>query len=95
MIARNNITIDNYMLYNNIPVIDLHGENKEVAILKTKEFISDNLKLRNYIIQIVHGIGEGILKEEIHKFLKTDKRVAAYKLDLFNQGITVVELTDA
>ena len=72
MIEKNNINIDNYILYNNIPTIDLHGETKEVAVLKVKEFIEDNIKLKNFLIAIVHGIGEGVLKEEIHKYLKTD-----------------------
>ena len=92
MIQRNNINIDNYILYNNIPTIDLHGEDKVTAVMRTKEFINDNLKQNSYLIQIVHGIGEGILKEEIHKYLKKENRVKAYKLDLFNEGITVVEL---
>ena len=92
MIERNNINIDNYILYNDLPTIDLHGEDKITAVMKTKEFITDNLKLKNYVIEIVHGVGEGILKNEIHKYLKTDKRVKDYRLDLFNQGMTIVEL---
>ena len=31
--------IDNYMLYSNLPSIDLHGMNKVFAVIKVKEFI--------------------------------------------------------
>ena len=84
--------IDNYMLFNNLPTIDLHGEDKITAIIKTKEFINDSLKLKNDLIVIIHGIGKGILKNEIHKYLKTNRNVINYKLDIFNKGVTIVEL---
>ena len=83
---------DNYMLYKNLPTIDLHGEDRIGAIVKTKEFINDNIKLKNKLIIVIHGIGKGILKTEIHKYLKTDKNVLNYKLDIFNKGITIIEL---
>lgn len=84
--------IDNYMLYTNIPLIDLHGNDRYSAIYLANEFINDNFKLNNKLVKIVHGKGEGILKDELHKFLKTKKEVKEYKLDLFNSGITIVEL---
>lgn len=84
--------IDNYMLYSNIPELDLHGEDRYGALIKAKEFISDNNKLNIKLIKIVHGIGEGILKTEIHKYLKTEQLVKNYKLDIFNQGVTIIEL---
>ena len=30
--------------------------------------------------------------EEIHKYLKNNKKVISYKLDLFNDGVTIVEI---
>lgn len=84
--------IENYMLYKNIPELDLHGENRFTGVLLANEFINDNQKLGNNLVKIVHGIGTGILKEEIHKFLKHNKKVLAYKIDIFNQGVTIVEI---
>ena len=84
--------IDNYMLYKNLPTLDLHGENRCNALVLTEEFIKDNLRLGNKLIIIIHGIGQGILKENIHKFLKTKKEVKAYKTDIFNPGVTIIEL---
>lgn len=84
--------IDNYMLYKNLPTLDLHGETRFSARVLLEEFISNNITLKNNLIIVVHGIGTGILKEEIHKYLKTNKKVKAYKTDIFNQGATIVEL---
>lgn len=74
------------------PYIDLHGLTKIEAIVKTNEFINDNIKLRNFNIIIIHGKGSGILKEGIHEFLKKDKRVIEFKTDNFNDGITIVKI---
>ena len=68
--------IDNYILYSNLPSIDLHGMDKVFAIIKVKDFINDNYKLKN----------------EVHKYLKSSDLVVSYKVDLFNDGVTVVEL---
>ena len=84
--------IDNYMLFDNLPAIDLHGEDSISAIIKTDEFFNDNLKLKNKLVVVIHGVGKGILKREIHKFLKKDKRVLKYRIDAFNPGMTIVEL---
>lgn len=84
--------IDSYFLYKNLPTLDLHGQDRYSAVLLTKEFINDNIKLGNKLIIIVHGIGEGILKGEIHKSLKTNRKVKVFKTDMFNPGATIIEL---
>ena len=80
------------MISSNIPTIDLHGEYKESAIILTKEFINDNITLKNEYVCIIHGIGKDILREAIHNYLKKDKRVNSYKRDFFNPGCTIVKL---
>ncbi len=77
----------------NLPKLDLHGENREITRILVKNFLEDNYKLGNMTILIVHGIGEGILKKEVHKVLRNDKKVKEYGLDMFNPGCTVVKLT--
>ncbi len=84
--------INSYFLFKNIPSIDLHGENKESAIILLNEFICDNIMLKNSIIKVVHGKGEYILKNAVHSFLKTNKYVKSYKTDMFNSGVTIVEI---
>lgn len=79
-------------LYSNLPTIDLHGETREVAVILVKNFISDNMKLKNEKIVVVHGKGTGIVRKAVHNALKSDKRVSSFKLDNFNDGQTIIEL---
>ncbi len=82
-------------MYTNIyPTIDLHGEYAFSAEYLTKEFINDNIALKNKKICIIHGIGEGILKNAVHEVLKNDKRIKEYKTDFMNPGCTLVELKE-
>ena len=77
---------------NSIPTLDLHGEIRGSARILVDEFINDNLKMGKYEIAIVHGIGEGILKKEVHDMLKKHKNVEEYHLDNFNSGCTLVKI---
>lgn len=84
--------IDNYMLYKNLPSIDLHGYDRYSAVILVKEFINDQCKLGNKLLLIVHGKGSFILRDEVHKTLKKIKEVKDFKIDMFNEGTTIVEL---
>ena len=76
----------------NTPVLDLHGEIESMVEVLVLEFINDNIKMKNDIICIVHGIGSGIVKNEIHNTLKRNKNVIEYKLFFNNVGCTIVKL---
>lgn len=76
------------------PSLDLHGEYSFSAEVLVKEFINDNITLKNKKICIVHGIGEGIIKKTVHQVLKKDKRIKNYKVDFMNPGCTIVELKE-
>ena len=80
------------MILSSYPSIDLHGFDREYALFKVKEFINDCYKLKYEYLVIVHGIGSGILKNAVLSYLKTNKRVAEYKLDFMNPGCTIVKL---
>lgn len=77
---------------NILPTIDLHGYSRDMVKYVVTDFINDNIKMGNKKIVIVHGKGEGIVKEELHFILKNDKRVKRYYLDMFNIGETIIEL---
>ncbi len=79
-------------MINNYPSLDLHGEYLESAIILVKEFISDNIILKNEYISIIHGIGTDTLRKGIHEYLKHDKRIDSYKRDFMNPGQTIVKL---
>lgn len=74
------------------PTIDVHGETYDSVSLILSQFIDDNYKLGNKYIRIVHGKGEGILKNRIHELLKTNKRVEDYYLNNWNIGETIIAL---
>ena len=86
------MTLNEIIYLDNLPSIDLHGEYKESAIILVKEFIRDNIILKNEYIVIIHGIGSDILRKSIHEYLKKDKNVLSYKQDFFNMGSTIVKL---
>ena len=66
------------MFTSNIPTLDLHGETRESSRVLVNEFINDNCLLKNKTIVIIHGIGSGILKKEVHLTLKNNKKVKNY-----------------
>ena len=74
-----------------LPTIDLHGEFVDSALVLINDFINDNIKLKNYRIVLIHGKGSYKLKNYIHEYLKKDKRIGSYYLDI-NTGQTIVEL---
>ena len=77
---------------NGLPSIDLHGLDRDTARVKVLEFINDNKVLKNDIICIVHGVGSGIVKNEVHTTLKKNKDVVDFKLFYNNTGCTIVKI---
>ena len=83
----------NEVIYlDNLPSIDLHGLDRDTARVKVLEFINDNRIMKNDIICIVHGVGSGVIKKEIHNLLKNNKLVIDYKLFYNNSGCTIVKI---
>ena len=74
---------------NSMPELDLHGEDTVGARIRLKQFLDEQLKLRNEEVAIVHGIGKGILKKEVLDVLKKDSRIAEFNIDIFNEGCTL------
>jgi DNA mismatch repair protein MutS2 len=80
------------MILSSYPTLDLHGYDREYAVYKVKEFIGDSLKQKKYTIVIIHGIGEGILRNSVIDYLKKCKNVDKYETDVINTGCTIVNL---
>lgn len=80
------------MSWSYYPSIDLHGEYAVTAYTIVHNFISDQIKLKNEYVLIIHGKGTGKLKHEVHQILAKDKRVLKYQLDSQNLGQTIVQL---
>ena len=75
-----------------LPKIDLHGLDRDTARVYVNDFIKENQKLKNEIFIIVHGIGNGILKQEVHKTLRKNKLVQEFKTLYNNNGSTIVKI---
>ena len=71
------------------PKIDLHGYSARMTV---NDFVMENVILKNEMILIIHGIGSGIVKREVHEALRVNKNVLEYKIDNFNSGCTIVKL---
>lgn len=80
------IFIDNY------PKLDLHGFDRETAIVETNDFINDNKKMKNEIFVIIHGIGSGIIRKTVHETLRKNKNVIEFKTFYNNNGSTIVKI---
>jgi len=79
-------------MINNLPKLDLHGEYRDSARILVNDFIYYHYKLESEKVVVIHGIGEGILKDEVKKTLKNNKKVKKFYIDFFNVGSTIVEL---
>ena len=76
------------------PSLDIHGYDRMSAKVAINDFILDNYKMGNRIFTIVHGIGKGILRQTVTDTLKQHKLVIDYKLDNFNNGMTIVQIKE-
>lgn len=75
-----------------LPCIDLHGYDRESARVAVNDFILENIILKNKEVLIIHGIGEGIIKETVQYELSRNKNVSEYKISNNNTGCTIVKL---
>lgn len=77
------------------PNIDIRGQRLAEALETVSRFIDDALMVGMTEVKILHGKGNGILKEEIRKFLKTVPGVISCKdedIRYGGSGITIVEM---
>ncbi len=75
--------------------IDVRGQRAEEAIVKIQEFIDEAIMFEVKQLRILHGKGQGILKETIRNYLRSEPMVRNFKdehVDLGGAGITVINL---
>lgn len=84
--------LNNVIFTNNLPQLDLHGYDRDTARVAINDFIRDNIKLKNEIVVIIHGIGSGILKSTTMETLKNNRYVIDQRIDFYNVGTTLVKI---
>jgi DNA mismatch repair protein MutS2 len=75
--------------------LDIRGKRVEEAIPMLDQFLDDAILLGQAELNILHGKGEGILRQVIREKLKSTKAVASFTdahADRGGAGITVVVL---
>ena len=77
---------------NKYPTLDLHGETRDTIYTLLKQFIEDNIKLKQAIVVVIHGKSSQVLKKEVNYYLGKMKEVEAFHLDYWNNGVTVIQL---
>lgn len=80
-------------------VIDLHLDDSvgafhlESQISKFEKAVDDALLMSCSELRVIHGIGSGVLKKEIHKLLKDNKLVDKFVNDyhpMYGYGSTLI-----
>ena len=86
------MNLNDLIFIDNLPSLDLHGFDRETARVAINDFINDNIKMKNKLIVIIHGIGIGILKDTTQLVLSKNKKVIEFKIHPFNVGCTLVSV---
>jgi Mismatch repair ATPase (MutS family) len=77
------------------PEIDIRGVRGEEAINQVRELIDNALMVQHRNLRILHGKGNGILRQLVRQYLATVDVVKSFRdehVDMGGSGITVVEM---
>jgi DNA mismatch repair protein MutS2 len=77
------------------PEIDIRGVRGEEALLIVRNLIDDALIVRHRHLRILHGKGNGILRQLVRQYLDTVDVVKSFRdenVEFGGSGITVVEM---
>jgi Mismatch repair ATPase (MutS family) len=74
------------------PAIDIRGARLDEALDTVNHFIDDAIMLDVNEVSILHGKGNGVLREEIRKFLKTIGGISSIQDAPLSQGGTGITL---
>jgi DNA mismatch repair protein MutS2 len=75
--------------------IDLRGKIAEDALIELEQYLDHALNSEWHEIRIIHGKGTGVLRSNVHAFLKRNKKIKSYRLGNYGEGdtgVTIIEL---
>ncbi len=75
--------------------LDIRGQRTEVAIANVGDFLDKALLSGRDNVEIVHGRGTGVLRKEVHNYLRTFPGIDSFELaveDRGGDGMTIVYL---
>ncbi|MDR1135687.1 MAG: endonuclease MutS2 [Clostridiales Family XIII bacterium] len=79
------------------PSISVRGENLEGALAAVDKYLDDAFIAGLGAVTIIHGRGEGILRDGIQRMLKSHRHVKSFRRGEYNEGgdgVTVCELRE-
>jgi DNA mismatch repair protein MutS2 len=71
---------------------DLHGKTRAEAHEILISLLDSALLKGVQKLEIIHGLGNGILKKEVTEFLSQSNYIASFKTDDLNQGVIIAYL---
>jgi DNA mismatch repair protein MutS2 len=77
------------------PTLDLRGERAEDALTKTMSFVDDAVMLGMSEIKFLHGRGNGVLRQVVRDYLRSQRAVASVAdehADRGGDGVTIAVL---
>lgn len=77
--------------------VNVQGKNLDDACMDVDKYLDDAFIAGLKEVTIIHGRGEGILKDGIRQLLKRHKHVASYRKGGYNEGgegVTIVKLKE-
>lgn len=75
--------------------LDIRGMNADEGVMELDRFIDNSLLSGIGIITIIHGKGTGILREAVHRHLRSHKNVESFRIGAYGEGdsgVTVAQL---
>ncbi len=66
--------------------LDLRGQRGDVALIKTEQYLDEAYMLGQKQVKIIHGRGDGILKQLLKDFLKKHHAVQSWSFETIEQG---------
>ena len=75
-----------------LPKIDLHGYDRDMARVMVNDFVDEAIAMGYSEILIIHGIGDGIVKESVLDTLSRRKDIINYHVCGENVGCTIVKI---
>ncbi|MEI6574629.1 MAG: Smr/MutS family protein [Bacteroidota bacterium] len=74
---------------------DMRGKRAEEGLTELKKYLDEAILLGVFEIRVLHGKGDGILRQIVRQYLQSVKEIKSYRdeqLELGGHGITVINL---
>jgi DNA mismatch repair protein MutS2 len=78
-----------------MPSINVRGSILDDALMDVDKYLDDAYIAGLKEVTVIHGRGEGILRDGLHQMLKSHKHVSKFRKGAYNEGgdgVTVIQL---